>query len=85
MDTKITLSFNKDIIDRAKDFADQNNISLSRLTEFLYAQMTSKNYKSLEELPISDWVNMVSEGEVEYKRMPSSRKAMKDEFFKGKK
>lgn len=81
MDTKITLSFNKDIIDRAKDFADQNNISLSRLTEFLYAQMTTKNYKSLDELPISDWVTMVSEGEVEYKRTPSSRKAMKDEFF----
>lgn len=85
MDTKITLSFNKDIIDRAKDFADQNNISLSRLTEFLYAQMTSKNYKSLDELPIADWVSMVSEGEVEYKRVPSSRKAMKDEFFDSKK
>ncbi|GMQ27165.1 hypothetical protein Aoki45_38480 [Algoriphagus sp. oki45] len=85
MDTKITLSFNKDIIDRAKDFADQNNISLSRLTEFLYAQMTSKNYKSLDELPIADWVSRVSEGEVEYKRMPSSRKAMKDEFFDSKK
>ena len=85
MDTKITLSFNKDIIDRAKDFANQNNISLSRLTEFLYAQMTSKNYQSLEELPIADWVNMVSEGEVEYKRTASSRKAMKDEFFGSKK
>jgi hypothetical protein len=85
MDTKITLSFNKDIIDRAKDFADQNNISLSRLTEFLFAQMTSKNYKSLDELPISDWVDLVSEGEVEYKRKPSSRKAMKDEFFDAKK
>ncbi|MHA7129936.1 DUF6364 family protein [Algoriphagus namhaensis] len=85
MDTKITLSFNKDVIDRAKDFADQNNISLSRLTEFLYAQMTSKNYKSLEELPISDWIDLVAEGEVEYKRTPSSRKAMKDEFFGDKK
>ena len=85
MDTKITLSFDKDIIDRAKEFADQNNISLSRLTEFLYAQITSKNYKSLEELPIADWVSQVAEGEVEYKRTPSSRKAMKDEFFGGKK
>jgi hypothetical protein len=85
MDTKITLSFNKDIIDRAKDFADQNNISLSRLTEFLYAQMTSKNYKSLDELPIADWINMVSEGEVEYKRIPANRKELKDEFFEGKK
>lgn len=85
MDTKITLSFNKDIIDRAKDFADQNNISLSRLTEFLYAQMTSKNYKSLDELPIADWISMVSEGEVEYKRTPANRKELKDEFFEGKK
>lgn len=85
MDTKITLSFNKEIIDRAKDFADQNNISLSRLTEFLYAQMTSNNYQSLEELPIADWVNMVSEGKVEYKRTSSSRKEMKDEFFGSKK
>jgi hypothetical protein len=85
MDTKITLSFNKDIIDRAKEFADQNNISLSRLTEFLYAQMTSKNYKSLDELPIADWISMVSEGEVEYKRTPANRKELKDEFFEGKK
>jgi hypothetical protein len=85
MDTKITLSFDKDIIDRAKEFAVQNNISLSRLTEFLYAQITSKNYKSLEELPIADWVTQVAEGEVEYKRTPSSRKALKNEFFEGKK
>lgn len=85
MDTKITLSFDKDIIERAKEFADQNNISLSRLTEFLYAQITSKNYKSLEELPIADWVTQVAEGEVEYKRTPSSRKSMKNEFFEGKK
>ncbi|TDQ15260.1 hypothetical protein DFQ04_3147 [Algoriphagus boseongensis] len=85
MDTKITLSFNKDVIDRAKNFAEQNNISLSRLTEFLYAQMTSKNFKSLDELPISDWVTMVSEGQVEYKRTPSGRKEMKDEFFERKK
>lgn len=85
MDAKITLSFNKDIIDRAKEFADQNNISLSRLTEFLYAQMTSKNYKSLDELPIADWISMVSEGEVEYKRTPANRKELKDEFFEGKK
>lgn len=84
MDTKITLSFNKDIIDRAKEFADQNNISLSRLTEYLYSQIISKKYKSLEELPVSDWIEAVAEGPIEYKRT-SSRKAMKGEFFEGKK
>lgn len=35
MDSKVTLSFNGEIIGKAKRFAEQNNISLSRLTEFL--------------------------------------------------
>ncbi len=78
------MSFNKDIIERAKEFADQNSISLSRLTEYLYSQIVSKNYKSPEELPVSDWIGEVAEGPIEYKRTPS-RKAMKDEFFGGKK
>lgn len=85
MDTKIALSFNKNTIERAKDFADQNNISLSRWTTFLFSQMTSKNFKSLDELPIADWVNMVSEGKVVHKRTRFSPKAMKDEFFDSEK
>ena len=36
MDAKITLSFDESIIERAKQFADSNNISLSRLTEMLF-------------------------------------------------
>lgn len=84
MDAKVTLSFDKNVIDRAKSFAEENNISLSRLTEYLYSQITSKNYKSLEDLPVSDWVDFVAEGRVEYKRS-SSRKDQKDEFFSSKK
>ncbi|MEB2777007.1 DUF6364 family protein [Algoriphagus sp. D3-2-R+10] len=84
MDSKVTLSFDKDVIDRAKSFAEQNNISLSRLTEYLYSQITSKNYKSLEELPISDWVDFVAEGRIEY-RKSQIRKDLKDEFFSSKK
>lgn len=84
MDTKVTLSFNKDVIDRAKSFAEQNDISLSRLTEYIYTQITSKDYKSLEELPISDWVDFVAEGSVEY-RKSKNRKDLKDEFFSSKK
>lgn len=84
MDAKVTLSFNKDVIDRAKSFAEQNNISLSRLTEYLYSQITSKNYKSLEDLPVSDWVDFVAEGRIEY-RKSQRRKDLKDEFFSSKK
>jgi hypothetical protein len=85
MDAKITLSFNKDIIDRAKEYAEENNISLSRLTEFLFSQVTSKNYQSLENLPISSWVSMVSEGEAVYQTKARKNKDLKDEFFKSKK
>ena len=79
MDTKLTLHFNKDVIEKAKDFADANHISLSRLTEFLYRQITTGNYKTLEEFPVAEWVNQVAEGEAEYKNR--SRKSTRDEFF----
>lgn len=84
MDAKITLSFDKQVIKEAKEFAEINGISLSRLTEFIYRQMTSKNYKSIDELPIADWVNMVAEERPEYAK-PISRKKMKSEFFDSKK
>ena len=85
MDAKITLSFDEQVITKAKRFAEENNISLSRLTEFLLSKVTGVSYKSLDELPVSDWVNMVSEGEVQYVRKPRSRKELKKEFFSSKK
>jgi hypothetical protein len=35
MDCKITLSFDESVIQKAKKYAANNDISLSRLTEFL--------------------------------------------------
>jgi len=85
MDAKITLSFEESVINKAKKFANENNISLSRLMEFLLDKITSKNYKSLEDIPISEWVNMVSEGQAEYKTRKKSRREMKNEYYKSKK
>ncbi len=79
MEAKLTLHFNQDVIEKAKKFAADNNTSLSRLTEFLYRQITSGSYKSIEDFPVSEWVNQVAEGEAVYKRR--SRKSLKDEFF----
>jgi hypothetical protein len=47
--------------------------------------VTSKNYKSLDDMPVSDWVGMLAEGDVEYVRTPSNRKKLKDEFYESKK
>ncbi len=85
MDAKITLSFNEEIIGKAKKFADDNNISLSRLTEFLYSKITSGHYKQLEDLPVADWVSMLAEGEVQYQKSKPSRKSLKKEYFKSRK
>lgn len=85
MDAKITLSFDETVIKKAKRYAENNNISLSRLTEFLLSKVISNNYQSLEELPISDWVSIVSEGEVEYQIKPKKNKDLKAAYFKSKK
>ena len=85
MDAKITLSFNEAVIRKAKKFAESQNISLSRLTEMLYQKITSGNYKSLEELPISAWVAELAEGPAEYKTKAPRRKQLRSEFFKSRK
>ena len=64
----------------------ENNISLSSLIEFLLKKVTSNNYNSLEDFPISDWVQQVAEGEAVYqKKARKTRKAAKEEYFKSKK
>jgi len=85
MDAKITLSFEKEVIEKAKQYAESQNISLSRLTEYLYRQITSNQYESLEEWPIADWVSQVSEGAAEYRTKSQSRKDLKKAFFEAKK
>jgi len=85
MDAKITLSFDESVIKKAKKYAENNNISLSRLTEFLLRIVTSNSFQSLEDLPIADWVTMVAEGEVEYQTKPKKNKELKAEYFKNKK
>lgn len=80
METKLTLHFDQEVIEKAKAFAAANNTSLSRLTEFLYRQITSGNYTTIEDFPVADWVNRVAEGEAVYTRR--SRKEAKEEYFK---
>ncbi len=85
MDSKITLSFDKKVIERAKKYAASNNISLSRLMEFLLDKITTNNYSSLEDLPVSDWVNAVAEGPSEYLTKTKNRSKLKTEYRNRKK
>lgn len=85
MDAKVTLRFDEGVVNRAKRYAEKNNISLSRLVEFLLQQTVSGQYASLEGLPISDWVHQVAEGEAVYQTKKKSRKAAKAEYFSSRK
>jgi hypothetical protein len=85
MDSKITLAFDSKVIANAKAFAKQNKISLSRLTEYIYSQLTSNDYKTLENLPIADWIDQVAEGEAEYIRINDKNSSKKKEFFESRK
>ena len=81
MDSKITLSFDREVIEKAKEYAKSQNISLSRFMEFLLCRITSGSYKTLEEIKVSDWVIQISEGKAEYLTRPRTRKTLRNEFF----
>ena len=85
MDAKITLSFDKQVIERAKQYAESQNMSLSRLMEFLLDKITSKQYTSLEDFPVSDWVSAVAEGPAQYNTKPKKRSKLKTEYRNRKK
>jgi hypothetical protein len=83
MDAKVTLSFDAQIIEKAKNYAQSQGLSLSRLTEVLLRKAVGSSYTDIESLPVSDWVSVVSEGTVEY-GTPKKRKAIKDAFYSKK-
>lgn len=84
MDNKVTLSFDEQVIRRAKKYAAENNISLSRLIEHLLNKVTSADYLSLEDMPISEWVSQVAEGNADYQTKRSRQSSKKDFYNSGK-
>ncbi len=82
-DVKVTLSFDADVVERAKSFAASQGISLSRLTEFLYDKITSepRPYKSLEDIPLADFIGQVAEKEVVYEK----RRNIKKTYYESRK
>lgn len=58
MDTKLTLKLNQEIIQRAKHYASEKKLSLSRLIENYLNSLTSE--KNNDEIQISDFVKSMS-------------------------
>lgn len=60
MDSKLTLKLNKDVIERAKQYASEKKISLSRLSESYLQSITSEI--ETDDIEISPFVKSISTG-----------------------
>ncbi len=72
MDTKLTLKLDKDIIEKAKAYASDQQVSLSKLVENYLNSLTSNAPKG-EEITISPFVKSLTNGstippDYDYKR-----------------
>lgn len=86
MDAKLTLSFDQQVIDQAKEFAKEQGLSLSRFIEILLRKATAANqYANLEEIPVADWVMHVAEDEAQYGVHAENSKSLKAEYFESRK
>jgi len=52
MDTKLTLSVDKDVIEKAKSYAKQHKVSLSQIIENYLLTLTRKEKSALEPSPL---------------------------------
>lgn len=60
MDTKLTLKLDQEIIEKAKQYASEKKISLSRIIENFLNSLTSE--KTKDDLQISPFVKSLSSG-----------------------
>lgn len=72
MDTKLTLKLDKTVIEKAKEYAESHQKSLSRMIES-YLQSLTNQEQTKDELEISPFVKSISSGvqipsELDYKK-----------------
>ena len=61
MDSKLTLKLNESVIERAKQYAKENNISLSRMIESYLQAVTIKKKTKMEISPLVESLTGVIE------------------------
>jgi len=71
MNTKLTLKLDREVIERAKKYASNQKLSLSKLVEAYLQSLTSN--KNIDELEISPFVKSLSTGkqiptDIDYKK-----------------
>jgi hypothetical protein len=83
MEIKITLCFDESII-KAGRYVKANKVKSSQLIEFLLQKVTALESVSMEDYPISAWVNQLAEGPIVYQAQQKSRKISTAEYYKSR-
>lgn len=86
MDTKLTLKLNQRVIEKAKEYASNKKVSLSRIVEAYLQSLTSENDTS--EFQISPFVKSIATGteiptDLDYKKEYSDYLIEKYKWPKG--
>ena len=69
MDTKLTLKLDTNIIERAKNYAKENNLSLSKLIEnYLHAVTVSKESEVKASPLVESLTGVIKTNEEEYRK-----------------
>jgi len=70
METKLTLRLDKKVIIRAKDYAQNHKISLSKMVEFYLDSVTKEKSKGIEITPLVESLSGVVKlpGDFDYKK-----------------
>ena len=66
MDTKLTLNVDKNVIEQAKEYAKDHQISLSRLIESYLSSLVAKNDRKIEITPLVESLSGVIELENDF-------------------
>ncbi len=74
MDSKLTLKLDENVIERAKKYAADKKLSLSRLIENYLDALTNENVSDLE---ISPFVKSITNG----KQLPTETDTLKDDYI----
>ncbi len=78
--TKLTLTLNNQVIENAKIFSKQNNISLSKLVEFYFKKLTSSLDDRADNIPpITKQLSGIAEID---KTLPSDKKLLEEALNK---
>jgi hypothetical protein len=79
MNSKLTLSLDSEITEKAKILANEHNISLSRFAQYLFLRATSTNkkFRKIEDIPIDEFIYKFAEPQAEFvsEKERRSRKA----------